>query len=81
MFDLKTGEEKRLPDMNTARASFASTLNGEFIYVFGGRDGSPRLNSCERYQSFPEVLYSTTQTSSATPILLLQIRFGHWNVE
>lgn len=48
VYDLNTGEEECLPEMNFARYSFASILFGKFIYVFGGCAGSSYINSCER---------------------------------
>lgn len=35
-FDLITGEEEILPNMNGARDGFTSILVGKYIYVFGG---------------------------------------------
>lgn len=35
-FDVITGEEEILPEMNEARENFTSILVGKYIYVFGG---------------------------------------------
>lgn len=48
-YDLNTGEEEILPEMNLARCNFASILFEKYVYVFGGF-GAPgeRMNTCER---------------------------------
>lgn len=62
-FDLTSGREEVLPEMNEPRVYFTSILLGKFIYVFGGMGASAKpgvtadsnkrhrhgdLNSCER---------------------------------
>lgn len=47
-FDLSSGKETVLPEMNVARANFTSILVGNYIYVFGGRIESGALRACER---------------------------------
>lgn len=48
-FDLNTGAEEILPEMNIARADFSPIARGKYIYVLGGSDSSRRsLKSCER---------------------------------
>lgn len=47
-FDLNSGEEELLPEMNSVRRCFTSILFGKFIYVFGGWNGTEIMNKCER---------------------------------
>lgn len=47
-FDLDTGEEEILPEMNLARSSFTSIFFEKYIYIFGGKVESGDTNSCER---------------------------------
>lgn len=48
MFDLNTREQEILPEMKFARGSFTPISGGNYIYVFGGYNGSGRIKSCER---------------------------------
>lgn len=48
-FDLNSGEEELLPEMNSVRRCFTSILFGKFIYVFGGWNGTEIMNKCERW--------------------------------
>lgn len=47
-YDLSSCEQEILPEMNTARGCFASTVFGKFIYVFGGCDYDRLFKKCER---------------------------------
>lgn len=40
VFDLDSGEEELLPEMNSIRRCFTSILLGKCIYVFGGWNGT-----------------------------------------
>lgn len=47
-YELDSGKEEILPDLNFARGAVVLTLFGKYIYVFGGYDGSSNMNTCER---------------------------------
>lgn len=48
-FDINTGLEEILPEMNFSRSLFSPILRGKYIYVFGGIVSSHRASkSCER---------------------------------
>lgn len=48
-YDLSSGKEEEMPDMNIPRMDFVSILVGKYIYVFGGRNQTGPMSSCERY--------------------------------
>lgn len=47
-YDLNSGDESILPEMNTAREGFTTLVLGKYIYVFGGNNGDGTISSCER---------------------------------
>lgn len=47
-FDLNSGEESVLPEMNSPREDCQPFLLGKYIYVFGGYNDGEAIGVCER---------------------------------